>query len=122
MNTTVIPFSKRLTASNALTRCMFACREAQRLSSNIVVTNDLQYLHAEMFSVLRRLRHQDVPDQSARLDAAITSAVALVSTLNGIVQAMPQLTPAPENMNSLSNVQTVVSGTLAALVNCAAVE
>jgi hypothetical protein len=118
---TTLSMSKRLTAYNALTRCMFACREAQRLTNNAVTVNSLQLLHAEMFSVLRRLRNQDVPDQAARLAAAINSAVALVSTLNGLVMAMPNPTRAEDN-TTLQNVQTVVSGAVTALISAQAAE
>jgi hypothetical protein len=91
------------------------------MTNNVVIGNTLQYLHAEMFSVLRRLRHQDVPDQAARLAAAVTSAVALVSTLNGLVMAMPNPTHA-EDSTVLQNIQSVVSNALTALINAQAAE
>jgi hypothetical protein len=107
MNTVpAIAFSKRTATSVTIFACLNAAQKAFRLTSNPAIMNALHLEHAELFDLYKQARHQDVSNQSARLDAIIAKVVTVVGQLNTTVQ---MIQPMFRNTVEVQEVQIVIA-------------
>ena len=112
-----LSMSRRTTGIVCVTKAMEAAKSAQRLVNN-QTANTLGVIHAELFSVLRALRHQDIPQQAEVLNTLLARSVVLLTELNGIVQTI-SLATMPPDLTVLPLILTVVSSALTNLTQAA---
>jgi len=118
----ILPFSKRTTALVTVFGCLFAAKNAQKLTSSAMTSAALRLSHAKLFQSYRLLAFQNTPNRADALDAAIAVAQTAIIGLNSIVSVMPEPTPLPENSFALSDIQAVVANAVQTIANVAASE
>ena len=103
----MIPFSRRTTTAITVFACLFAAQNSQSLTTIPAQIGALSLSHATLFQIYRGLRHQDVMNQKAKLDALIDQAQIAIDALNVIVQS---IAPTQQNQTNeaLPDVQSVV--------------
>ena len=81
-------FSKRTTVAVTIFACLFAAQNAQLLTTNAAQINALYHEYATLFSLYRRVIHQDVPNQERVLDRIVAAARKAICQLNSTVQSI----------------------------------
>lgn len=116
-----IPFSRRTTASVAVFACIFIASpqgiQAQ-IALSVPTISALALSYGQLTNLYPTLIHQDVANQKAVLDVAITSAVSIVSALKTTLGTITALTG--DQQFQLQHVQIVVADALTNLENALA--
>jgi hypothetical protein len=102
----ILSFSKRTTTAVTVFACLGAATKAFHLANTPSIMNSLHLEHVELFSLYRRVCHQDKMNQAADLDATIAKIVTVVGQLNATVQL---ITPTFRNAVEVQEVQIVIA-------------
>jgi hypothetical protein len=106
-----LPFSERTTSSVAVFACIFIAspQGAQSLSPSVPLLSALALEYAQLTNIYPTLIHQDVANQQVKLQAAITSAIAIVTSL---VTTLLNMTATGDNLFVLEHYQIVATNAL----------
>lgn len=112
-------FSKRTTTAVTVFLCLSVSRDAWRQTTNVAQISALHLVHAQLFSIYRQVRHQDIANQAAVLATIITKAQTAIVSLNATVQA---IAPTLQNSEELPGLQLICENAVQVMVDVQAAE
>lgn len=118
-----LPFSKRTTCSVTLFTCLFVASPQGAQQIDTVTSAQLGALsleYATIFSVYRKVCHQDTANQAAVLDTYILQAQTVILQLQATLNGMAQPNPPEYDALLLTHMQLIVNAAVVTIANVVA--